>query len=912
MYTNTRGILTFILMFVSCCFLPAVGATWHGADTVSAAVVPDADTLQPLAQAMPDTSLARLDSTALIGMGDMLSYNDTTATDTSSKKDRILMSDVEYKAKDFYYIDEEKKRAYFYNEAEIKYGDITLSAGYILLDYGLGIAYARSILDSSGVQTQKPIFMQGEQAYDAYAMVYDFNTKRGYIKNVKTEQTEGYGAGRSVKKEGEDVFYASDFYFSTDEKLRGWIDGTGEETDYYIRSSRVKMTAGKSLVAGFSQLYIADVPTPLVLPFAFFPLNTYPSSGVLLPSYNMTNDQGFGLVNAGYYFVINDYLHLQVNGDIYTKGSWALRTTLNYFWKYHFSGSLNFDFSKVVYGEIGLPGYTKSKPWRLSWTHTQDQKWSPGLTLSASVNFSSQGYYENSLDQMYTNNYINNSVTSSSISLAKSWGASPFKTSLSMTQSQNNAQNSMSLTLPSLVVTMNRIYPFKKEDSDGKKWYEKINMQWTMNAKNTISNMPIDSFMTSSMFSKYSKMNVSHNIPVSASYKVLKYFNLGLGVNYTEDWFFKTIKKHWDDDQGKVITDTIPGFKALRQFSTSASLTTMVFGMFNISEKGKLRAIRHVMSPSLTYTYSPDFSTSFWNYYDAVQTGDRLGQIMYYSYFEGMGAGYPSYGGMSQSLSFSLVNNFEAKVADKTDSTGVKTKKVKLLDNLSTNVSYNFAAQQFKLSTIPVSGSTSFFDRRVALNFRFNFDPYRIERTLQEKKNKNDPDVYVTTRIDELGAPRLTDAGVNMNFSISSADFNKNKGKASGDNNNGSNSDSNGNYDKYGYLEYLPTWSLSMGYTYTYSKPLDKTSITNSVSLNGEVGFSKNWNMSFSTGYDFQASKVTDLRFGFARDLNTWHITLSWAPISYYSSYSFFIGVKASLLKDLKYEQNKSYRNSIF
>ena len=202
---------------------------------------------------------------------------------------------------------------------------------------------------------------------------------------------------------------------------------------------------------------------------------------------------------------------------------------------------------------------------------------------------------------MYTNNYINNSVTSSSISLAKSWGTSPFKTSLSMTQSQNNAQNSMSLTLPSLVVTMNRIYPFKKEDSDGKKWYEKINMQWTMNAKNTISNMPIDSFMTSSMFSKYSKMNVSHNIPVSASYKVLKYFNLGLGVNYTEDWFFKTIKKHWDDDQGKVITDTIPGFKALRQFSTSASLTTMVFGMFNISEKGKLRAIRHVMSPSLTY-----------------------------------------------------------------------------------------------------------------------------------------------------------------------------------------------------------------------------------------------------------------------------------------------------------------------
>ncbi|MDD4820844.1 MAG: putative LPS assembly protein LptD, partial [Flavobacteriales bacterium] len=552
---------------------------------------------KPLASVFPstiDTTMALTTDTTV--MSRMSKKEDSTAVDTTKKKDKILMADVKYKAKDFYDIDETKRCAYFYNEAEVEYGDVKLNAGYIMLDYGNGIAYARGIMnDTTGVQEQKPIFSQGEQSYDAYSMVYDFNTKRGYIKNVKTEQTEGFAAGKSVRKEGEDVYYASDFYFSTDEKLRGWIDGTGEVTDYYIRSSRAKMTAGKSMVVGFSQMFIADVPTPLVLPFAFFPLNTYPTSGIILPSYQITEDQGFGLTGLGYYFVVNDYLHMTLNGDVYTKGSWGIKGKLDYIWKYHFRGNLAFEYSNVVIGEIGLPNYSKTKPWRLQWSHSQDTKWIPGLSLSASVNFSSSGYYENSLDQMYTNNYVNNSVTSSSISLNKVWGNSPFTTSLNITQSQNNSTKMMSLTMPNFTLTMNQIYPFKKESSSGKKWYEKIHLSWAMTATNTASSMPIEAFLTKDM-GKYTRAGVTHSVPISASYKVLRNFTLSLGANYNEYWNFKTTQKYWDDNVGAVVTDTLSGFKALRTFNLSASLNTILYGTFNFGNKGSLRAIRHVMN----------------------------------------------------------------------------------------------------------------------------------------------------------------------------------------------------------------------------------------------------------------------------------------------------------------------------
>lgn len=916
LHTNTKSILTLFFAIALCCgafsayaaplfAVQSVGTDSLGTPAVASEMpLPQADTL--VREEMPEQALDRgglpvMDSLSVGDDFPMTEEETGTApetADTSAKKDKILMSDVTYKAKDFYDIDETTKRAYFYNEAEVVYGDIKLSAGYIMLDYGNGIAYARSIVDSTGNQTQKPIFSQGEQEYDAYSMVYDFNTKRGFIKNVKTEQMDGYGAGRTVQKEGENVFYASDFYFSTDEKLRGWIDGTGEVTDYYIRSSRVKMTAGESLVAGFSQLYIADVPTPLVLPFAFFPLNTFPSSGVLLPSYTMTEDQGFGLTQLGYYFVINDYLHVEMRGDIYTKGSWMLNTKLNYFWRYHFTGNLSFSFSNVVYGEIGLPNYSKSKPWNLTWSHTQDSKWVPGMTMSASVNMSSSGYYENSLNEIYNNNHISNSVTSSSININKTWGDSPFNTSLTITQSQNNSTDKMSLTLPTLLVSMNRIYPFKKEDSDGKKWYEKINMQWTMTATNSVSDLAIDDFLKPAMWKK-AKMGVTHRIPLSASYKVFKYFSLSLGMNYNEDWNFKYLKKHWDEDEGQLVADTLSGFKALRTFNATASLSTMVYGMFNFKGKS-LQAIRHVMSPSLTYTFAPDFSTDFWGYYYAVQTGDRLAELQHLSYFEG-GVGVsspPAFGSQTQSLGFSLSNNFEAKVKDKTDSTGTKTKKIKLLNSLSTSVSYNFAAQQFKLSDIPITGSTSFFQNRVGMNFRFNFSPYKVDEN------------YV--RLDEYCLPRMTFASVSTNFSITEKDFMKKKEGDSDPRVDKTKSDSEGDYDKDGYMMYAPKWNISFSYTYSYSKTSINPVVTNSVGVNGSLEFSKNWSMSVNTGYDFQAQKITDLRFNFARSMNTWYFTLSWAPISYYSTYNFFIGVRASLLQDLKYEQNKHYRKSVF
>ncbi len=824
--------------------------------------------------------------------------------DTASKSTSILMSDVQYKAKDFYDIDEVNKRAYFYNEAEIIYGDIKLNAGYIMLDYGNGIAYARGIMnDTLGIQVQKPVFTQGEQSYDAYAMVYDFNSERGYIKNVKTEQTEGYATGRSVRKEGADVYYAEDFYFSTDEKLRGWIDGTGEVTDYYIRASRAKMTTGKSLVTGFSQMYIADVPTPLVIPFAFFPLNTYPTSGVILPSYNLTEDQGFGLTGLGYYFVINDYLHMQLEGDIYTKGSWAIKAQMDYLWKYHFRGSLNFEYSNVVIGEVGLPNYSKSKPWRLGWSHSQDSKWLPGVSMSASVNFSSAGYYQQSLDQIYTNNYIANTVTSSSINISKVWGNSPFTTSINISQSQNNSTGTMSLTLPNFTLSMNRIFPFRKASSSGRKWYEKINVTWNMNASNTAASMPIDAFMGPDM-GKYMKLGATHSIPIKASYNVLKHFNLNLGVNYNEAWNFKTIEKRWDDELGAVVADTVSGMKSLRTFSTSASLSTMLYGTFQFKGKGSLKAIRHVMNISMGYTYAPDFSTPFWGYYYDVYTGGPMGALEHYSYFDGnLGPAVPpTYGSMTQAISFSINNSFEAKVIDRSDTTGTKTKKVKLLDNFTIGGSYNFAAPSFKLSLLPISSGMSFFDNQLQVRFGITLNPYKVDENYK--------------LIDEYCFPRLTNATVNASFNIANGTFSRYKNQEQEkeketESSHSKNRDSEGEYDMDGYMKYTPQWRIDINQSFSYSKVSPKSNITNSLSLSASIMLSSKWSVTARTGFDFQNSEWADVHFGFARDLNTWQITFSWAPVSYYSNYSFFIGIKANMLKDLKYEQRRTFSRSI-
>ena len=392
-------------------------------------------------------------------------------------------------------------------------------------------------------------------------------------------------------------------------------------------------------------------------------------------------------------------------------------------------------------------------------------------------------------------------------------------------------------------------------------------------------------------------MGVTHRIPLSATYKVFKYFSLTLSANYNEDWNFKYLKKHWDENTGTLVADTLSGFKALRTFNTSASLSTMIYGMFNFSEKGSLRAIRHTVSPTLSYTFAPDFSTEFWGYYYAVQTGDKLAELQYLSYFDsGVGiSSAPAFGGQQQSLSFGLSNNFEAKVADKSDTTGTKTKKLKLL-NLSTSLSYNFAATQFKLSqSIPIYGNTSFFNNRVGLNFRFAFRPYKVDEDYR--------------MIDEYCFPVLNFASMSTDFSISSEDFKKDKEKKQDTRN----SDSEGTYDSDGYMWYSPKWTMRIGYTYSYSKMSKTPSVTNSVTLGGSVDFTSNWRMELTTGYDFQQSRITDLRFFFARQLGTWNMNLTWAPISNFSStYSFFIGVSASLLRDLKYQQNKHYRKSVF
>lgn len=849
---------------------------------------------------------------------------DSTATDSlKSGKMEMLQFNIEYTAVDSIVMDEVKKRAYLYNQGDVRYGSIQLQAGYIEIDYENNIAYARGIQDSTGMFIQKPVFTQDGKTYNSFAMTYNFNTEKAYIKNVKTEEQEGYAVGRDVKKSGESTFYAKDFYFSTDEKLQGWIDGTGEKTDYYIKSKKVKMNVGQSIITGPSMMYLADVPTPLVLPFAYFPMTPERSGGVLLPTYNNTQNQGFGLTGGGYYFTMGDYFDMKLTADIYTKGSWGIAASSAYKYRYHFSGNFSFNYENLVFSEQGLPDYSKSSLWRLAWTHSQDPKANPNFRFSASVNMTSSRYYQNSLNQIYNDNFLNN-TTSSSVNITKSWEDSPFNLSMAVRHSQNNQSEQVNLTLPSFNLSMNRLYPFKSKTGSGNNWYENINLSWTMDGRNEL-NVPSSEFGQPGFFDN-AKMGIQHRIPINTSFKVLKYFTVSGGVNYNESWYFDTVEKTYSQEADTLITNKVNGFDAYREFGANAAMSTVLYGMLNFGNDKKWKAIRHVMTPSVNYSYRPDFSDPRWGYYEAIQTGDNLGEIQYYSRFEEGIYGRPSTG-MTNSLGINLSNNFEAKIQDPKDST--KVKKIKLLNQLNVGWSYNFAATEFNMSDLTMNGGNSFFKDRLRWNFRLTLNPYALD------ENNQIIDVY-KVNTDEGGLFRLTNAGTDLSFSLRSDDFNKDKNKngksASTESNfpadittgtgaNGEFGDENEvEEDKgdeeyvQGYLKYRPKWDMSFRYTLNYQNRANEKRIgTNAVDLSGNLTFSKNWKMGFSTAYDFRSSKIVHFRVNFGRDLNTWRFTFNWSPLPATSSnYSFYIGIKANILKDLKFEKQDTSRNQFF
>nr|HPI45136.1 putative LPS assembly protein LptD [Tenuifilaceae bacterium] len=604
------------------------------------------------------------------------------------------------------------KTAFLYGNAIVTYQNLELKANYIEFDMEKKQVFARGAPDSTGKIVGRPTFKEGSQSFEMDSIHYNFDTKRAKITGVVTEQSGGYMHSEVTKKMEDDVVNMMHGKYTTCD---------APHPHFYLAITKGKMIPDKKIISGPAYLVIEDVPFPLIIPFGFFPNTRKRAAGLILPEYGEENNRGLFLRGGGFYFGMGDYMDEKITGDFFSRGSWGLRSQTNYKVRYKFSGSLNLEASTIVTSEKGLADYAKSNSYWIRWNHSQDQKAHPNSTFQASVNFGSSNhnrYNATSLNTALSNQF------NSSISFSKVWPGTPFSLSTSLNHSQNNLDSIVNLGFPKVSFSMTRIYPFKRKNSVGSSsWYEKIGVSLSSSLDNRVSVKENNLFKPSVLDSMQNGMK--HDIPVSTSFNLLKYVTVSPGVNYSEYWYLKTINKSWDADSNVVVVDTVNGFQRGYQYSSSVSMSTKVYGTFTFSKTSKVQAVRHVITPSVSLSYRPDFSESQFGFYKQVQK-DSLGNMEKYSIFSQGIYGGPG-GGKSGVLNFSLNNILEMKILTPKD-TANSVKKVKILEGLSINASYNLLADSMNWSDISVSGRTSLFDK-ININFSGGFSPYALNST---------------------------------------------------------------------------------------------------------------------------------------------------------------------------------------
>lgn len=831
---------------------------------------------------------------------------DTLKIDSLFKKDTLkkqgqLTDIVHYKAKDCVSISRKDSRIVLYDQAEVKYQDTELKSGIAVINYEQKEVYAGRIKDSVGDYIQIPEFKQGEQLIEPDSIRFNYVTKRAIIRNAYTDQGENHVKASIIKKENDSVYFMHKGIVTTAEDV--------DDPDYYILLYKAKFVPKKKIVAGFSNMYIADVPTPIALPFAYYPMVDNRTSGVLLPTFGEVNDRGYYLQNGGYYFVINDYIDMTLTGDYYTNGSYGIRTASTYRKRYKYSGNFNLRYENLIYSQRGFPDYSRSSIYNLQWSHSQDSKSSPLSSFSASVNLGSSSYYKDSYNQLNSSNFMNNTL-SSSISYSRTFPEYPsVNLSLTASHSQNTNTKNIEMTLPALRASMERIYPFVKRGTPKKGMIQNINFQYSMQGDNRYSTTE-ELFFSKKMFDR-GQNGVRHSIPVSTNFKILKFVSFSLNSSLNEVWQFKTIRyRDYDNVSGKILKDTINGFDRFLTYNAGASMGTTIYGTFDFGKDKKIQAIRHVMRPSVSYGYTPAFD----NYYD-YYISDAFGTQKQYTRFEGGMYGTPGLT-ESNSMSFSLSNTFEAKIRPK-DSTATEPKKVMLLNSLNFSSSYNLITKQ--LSPISMTGGTQLFDNQLGINFGATLNPYAIDNngTQLEKWNINNGGSLF----------RLTNANLTMNYGFSSKNFekrentdNRQSGGRSDDlfgsslNNSDTfskkeNEEKNQNEEEQKVKHYYAAmpWDLRLAYSLSYSNFNRNPMIsTNSVMISGNIDLTPKWRIGASTGYDFKDKGFTYTQLRFERDLNSFRMSFNFTPFGYRNSWNFFIGIKASMLSDLKYDKNKA------
>ncbi len=816
--------------------------------------------------------------------------------------------------------------AFMYGSGSVTYGDIKLDAAQIEMDLNDNTVYAVGRPDSTGEITGKPIFNEKGTDYEAATMRYNFKTEKGYITNVVTQQGEGYLTGGTTKKGVDDEFYIADGKYTTCDHH--------DNPHFYFQLTKAKVRPGKNIVVGPAYMVLAGLPLPLAVPFGYFPFTDKYASGVIVPSFGDDYNRGFYLSDGGYYFAINDNIDLALTGEIYTKGSWGLNAQSTYAKRYKYSGNFQASYLKTITGEKGSPDYSTQTNFQLIWSHTQDSKANPNMSLSASVNFSTSGYSRNDLNSYYSSSFTEN-TKSSTVNMTYRFPGTKWSLSTTMNVSQRTQDSTLAVSFPNLTVTLSQVYPFKRKRAVGaERWYEKIKLSYTGLLQNSLTAKQ-NVFFKKSLIKDW-RNAMQHKVPISATFNIFNVINVTPSVNLTDRMYTNKVRRSWDSEQAIERMDTTYGFYNVWDFNASVSLDTKVYGFFQpLGVFGKkVKMIRYVATPSISFTGAPDFASPFFGYYGRYNYTDSRGQAQQrtYSYFPNALFGTPSQG-KNGSISFSLANNLEMKVKSDNDSIGEK--KISLIENFNISESYNFAADSLRWSDL----STSIL-LRLSKSFNLNLSatwdvyPYGLN-------SAGTPVKINRTRLQAgKGIGRLQRTGTSFSYTFNNDTFKKLFKKDKDKDSDKSESDDNKSGDRGsentrtgadrdrgdgevemnpdGYAKWSVPWSLNFNYSinygygaFNYDKMEFDGKITQNLSLSGNIRPTPAWNFSFSASYNFDTHKIAYMNCNISRDLHCFTMRASFVPVGPYKSYNFHISVNSSMLSDLKYDKRSSLSNGI-
>ncbi len=877
------------------------------------------------ATALPLAVPALPDSTGVDSLAaDSLSTDSLANDSVPKKKKNGLTSVVDYQANDSI-VFTNGNEVYMYGKGVVQFDGMELNADQIEMNMDSSQVYAVGRPDTVGDIVGRPVFKDKSGEYESETMHYNFKTKKGYITNIVTQQGEGYLTGGQTKKMDNDEFYMKDGKYTTCDNH--------EHPHFYLQLTQAKVRPKKNIVTGPAYMVLADVPLPLAIPFGFFPFTEKYSSGIIMPTFGDELERGYYLRDGGYYFAINDYVDLALTGEIYTKGSWGVNARSAYIKRYKYSGNVDLSFITTITGDKGLPDYSKMKNFKVAWTHTQDTKNNPNMSLSASVNYTTSGYTRNDLNSYYNANAFTENTKSSTVNMTYRVPNSPWSFSATANVTQRTQDSTLNVSFPNLTISMGQVYPFKRKTVVGnERWYERIQLSYSGRFQNSILTKQ-DQILKSNLIKDW-RNGMYHNIPISATFNLFKYLNLTASFNFTDRMYTNKVMQDWDTQQARVVRDTVYGFYNVYNYYGSLSADTKLYGFYTPWKifGDKVQAIRHIFTPTISFSAAPDFSApryGFWDSYSYVNEYGETVTTKYSPFSNGV------YGTVSQgrqgTVSFAVSNNLEMKVKSDRDSTGVR--KISLIENLSANMSYNMAADSMKWSNL----NTSILIK-LTKNFNLQMSAVWDTYTYQLDRYGNPVRVNKPRWTVGKGIGRLSSTGTSFSYTFNNDTFKKKDKDSdskntqqqrqqpnalptdpnSGDEEEEAPGDSDVQFGPDGYSIWEIPWSLSINYSVNYGygtfnkKKMEYNGrFTQNLSLSGNINLTKNWSFNFSASYDFNAKKIAYMNCNVTRDMHCWSMSASFVPVGPYKSYNFHISVKSSLLQDLKYDKRGNSYNSL-